>query len=352
MKLDFIIDSLDGGGAERVMATLINSLSNENDITLITLNPGSKYPINKNITKIDLHHGSLKNHTLRSLKNLFSYYQKKQKKPDFIIVFLPENALYTIPISKFYGIKVIVSEHTNHTANVTRKRKISRKLVYPFATGVTVLTSFDFKYFKKINKNTFIMPNPVILNEKITDYEERKKSIIAAGALNRYKDKGFDSLLRITAPLLQNHTDWNLIILGGGEKGISALKNLSKELKIENQLILPGFCENINEVMQESQIFVLTSKFEGLPMVLMEALSNGLACIAYDCVSGPRDLINNEKNGLLIEDQNSTAFQQALENLLIDSELRKKIAAAGPSSMKPYNLPEIVKKWHQLFNQL
>lgn len=352
MKIDFVIDSLDGGGAERVMATLVNGFSEQHNVTLITFNKGEDFFIHSRVNRKKLHNGKFKNHTLRSLFNLYNYYRAKKSRPNIIITFMPINALVAIPIAKLFNIKVIVSEHTNHLANPSNKKKYIRKFLYPFASAVTVLTYFDFDFFSKINKKVVVMPNPLVLPNTITPYLERNRNIFAAGSLNRYQDKGFDHLLRILAPLLKQHKEWTFTIAGNGEQGIKALSDLSKELEIANQVMFPGFCANINEMMQSSQIFVLSSKYEGLPMVLMEALSNGMACIAYDCISGPRELIEHKVNGLLVENQNAEFMQQSLRLLLENEDLRFRLAQNAPQSMRKYELTEILSKWNSLFKEL
>jgi len=352
MKIDFIINSLTGGGAERVMVTLANGFSKFNDISIITFNSENAYEVDSAVTRVKLHHGLYKNHTLRSWNNLYKHYKIKANRPDFIVVFLPENALIAIPIAIRYGIRIIVSEHTNHKAFKYYKSKWTRKLLYPRANAVTVLTSYDIDFYSKLNSRVVKMPNPIILPKKVNAFSERKKNIFAAGSMKNLEVKGFDSMLKIAAPLLLKHKDWQITIAGSGDGGIKKLKKLSKELCIESQVILPGFCNNIQELMQESQLFALPSKFEGLPMVLMEALSNGMCCIAYDCVSGPRDLIENGKNGLLIENQNADAFEKELERLIADDELRTNLAANAPKSVKDYALPSIMAKWTDLFKQL
>lgn len=352
MKIDFIIDALSGGGAERVMATLANGFSEKNKVSLITFNEGAAYPIDSKVNRIELHQGKIKNHTVRSWFNLFSHYKNRASRPNVIVVFMPGNALIAVPIAKLFGIKVVISEHNNHKANPSSKSKWTRKILYPLANAVTILTSYDLNFFKRLNNKVIIMPNPIIVPSSVKEFSKRKKNIFAAGSLKRYQVKGFDSLLNLAAPILHAHKDWTLTIAGSGESGMEVLKDLRKELQLEDQILLPGFCDNIQELMQDSQVFALPSQYEGLPMVLMEALSNGMACIAYDCVSGPKDLIEDNLNGLLVEDQNASAFQEKLEQLLDDNELRYKLATSAPSSMLSYDLPEILKQWDDLFEKL
>ncbi|MDP2527932.1 glycosyltransferase family 4 protein [Maribacter dokdonensis] len=348
MKIHFVIPSLIGGGAERVMSTIANGLVNKHEVELITFHEGQDYVLDKKINRIMLHHGKQKNQTIRSVKNLFFYYKQKKKRPDVLISFLPSNNLTAILIAKFYSIKLIISEHTNHTAPSTRKKDIIRKYFYRFADITTVLTDFDKSFYENFKAKVIVMPNPLIIPKEIKSYVNRKKNILVVGSLNRYQNKGFDQILHISAPVLKKNKEWKLVFAGDGEHGLEILTKIAKELKIQDQVEFLGFVKSINSIMQDSQIFALPSKFEGLPMGLMEALSNGMACISYNCKSGPSELIDNNKNGLLIADQDSKAMQKGLELLINDYELRLKLASKSRESISKYGLDTILDKWENL----
>lgn len=353
MKIDFVINSLTGGGAERVMTTLANGFSERKyNVKLITFNDNEAYLVNSKVERIRLHKGNIKNHTLRSLINLINFYWSKKNRPDVLVSFMPTTNAIAILVSKLYGLKIIVSEHNNHKANKSLKSDRIRKYLYKYADKTTVLTSYDVHYYESLGAKVKVMPNPIILPKKIKEFTNRKKNILVAGSLNRYKVKGFDSLLNLISPVLRENKDWTLTIAGSGDYGMKILKDITEKLNLNGQIIFTGFCENIQELMQDSQIYVLASQFEGLPMVLMEALSNGMACVAYDCVSGPRDLIDNGYNGILIENQNEKDMQAAINILIKDSDLRQRIAKNSPKSVNLYSLENIEKKWVELFYEI
>ncbi|PIB31197.1 group 1 glycosyl transferase [Maribacter sp. 4U21] len=353
MKIDFLINSLTGGGAERVMTTLANGFSaRANIVKLITFNANDSYEVVKSVKRIRLHYGNLSNHTIRSFVNLFKYYKGKKKRPDILISFMPKTNLVAIAVAKILKIKVIICEHSNHKAKTTSDTKWIRKFFYKYADATTVLTSYDISFYKALKSNVTVMPNPIILPESIKPFSERHNNILVAGSLNRYKLKGFDKLLYLMEPLLKSHSDWILTIAGSGENGMAILKKITKELNLEKQVKFTGFCKNIEELMQNSQIYILSSQYEGLPMVLMEALSNGMACISYNCVSGPSDLIVHNQNGLLVDNQNPKAMQEGVNLLIQNESLRKKLAANAPSSMVKYSLENILGQWELLINSV
>ncbi|WP_421804066.1 glycosyltransferase family 4 protein [Flagellimonas sp.] len=349
MRIDLMMNSLPSGGAERVMSLLINGLAFKNhNVRFITFNEGQAFEIVKQVERIKLHNGKIKNHTIRSIFNLFKFYRIKSNRPDVLISFLPDNNLIAICVGKMLGIKVIVSEHTNHLVEVDKKTKWIQKNLYRYADATTVLTKFDKEYFSKFGAKVSVMPNPLNLPDKLKGFTKREKVILAIGGLDRYKIKGFDNLLNLIQPVLKENPNWSLKIVGHGEKGMQFLKHLTKKLNLENHVNFTGFHDDVQSLMQNSQIFVLTSRHEGLPMALMEALSNGMACISYDCTSGPRDLIRNNINGLLIEDQNITKMQASIISLIQNDSLREKLAHNAPDSVKPYKLENIINRWEKL----
>ncbi|WP_047245783.1 glycosyltransferase family 4 protein [Maribacter thermophilus] len=354
MKIDFVINSLAGGGAERVLVTIVNGLSKKHKVRIITFNPAVKtyYEIDEKVEIKNLHHGKIKNHLVRSLHNLHSFYRNKKNRPDVLISFIHLVNFISIIVGKLRNIKVIICEHTNHKTTSRTQIKFIRQYTYRFANALTVLTTFDLPYYMKYGAKTVVMPNPLILPKNVKPFSEREKNILLVGSLDRYKNKGFDSILKILEPILKSNPEWKLIIAGGGTNGHKALNILVKKLNIENQVSFTGFCKNIHTLMQNSQIFVLPSKFEGLPMGLMEALSNGMACIAYDCISGPRDLIENDKNGLLIENQNEKAMRHGLETLLNNKSIRENLALEAPSSVIQYGLDNILNQWESLIDNV
>ncbi len=353
MKIDFVGSSLVGGGAERVMITLANTFVDKgHEVTIITFNPPDDFIPNEKVKRVKLHYGKFKNHTLRSFFALYRYYRSKKNRPDIMITFMASTNFITIPVAKLLGIKVIASEHTNHMSGTSKRVKITRKYLYKLVDMLTVLTSFDFPYYNKLTANVRIVPNPSSFTKYKNQTTKRDNVILTVGSLERYKEKGFENLLHIIEPVLKKNDSWILKIAGGGIKGEKILKELAQTLGISKQIVFTGFRDDIESIMRTSQIFVLPSISEGLPMVLIEAMSQGMACISYDCISGPSDIIEHEVNGLLIEDQNQKAMRQGLEKLIENKELRDTFSYNALLSVDRYNIDVIYSKWAGLFKEL
>ena len=358
MKIDFLISSLIPGGAERVLVLMANSLARNinNEVTVIVLYKGSEsYPLDPAVKKIELKQSKhILNYTLYSIINLSKFYWKKSHRPDVLISFLTKTNFIGIIVAKLFSIKIIAQEHISFSGNGRESfiTKITRKYLYKRADTVTVLTSHDVLNYQKLGVNVCVMPNPCSFKPITSNFHSREKVFLAVGNLDRYHHKGFDNLINFMVPIFDQYPDWRLKIVGAGDKGLEHLKGLAKENNILDKIIFTGFTENISELMYNSSIFILSSRFEGLPMVLLEAMSQGMACIAYDCVTGPSDIIVDKENGLLIENQNMEEMQKGLRTLIDNKELREALANQGIKSLDKYDLSAITNRYEMLFDKL
>ncbi len=359
MKIDFIMSSLGGGGAERVLALMVNSLAKNRkyEITVITLYKSTEvYDLDPIVKRVQIKENKLiPNLTVSSIVNLFRHYKNKSHRPDFMVSFMTTTNFISIIVAKLFSIKIIAQEHISHVGSGQKKNiitDITRKHLYKKADVLTVLTSFDVPYYKKLGAEVYVMPNPCSFNAITENYHQRDKTILAVGSLNRFHHKGFDTLINLMVPIFNKYPDWRLKIAGSGEDGLKYLTELAKKNNILDKIIFTGFITNISDLMHESSIFILSSRYEGLPMVLLEALSQGMACISFDCVTGPSDIINNYENGLLIEDQNIEKMQQGLYDLIDNEKLRNKLANEGIKSLNKFDIVAITERYEALFNKL
>ncbi len=353
MKIDFLVNSLAPGGAERVLSLLANYFDEQGqDVAIITFNDNDVWKINKTIKRVKLHDGRIKNQMIRSTIALIKQYYKKSNRPDVLISFMTRTNLIGILVARLYGIKIIASEHTNHTAETDRIEKITRNYAYRFANALTCLTTFDEKYYKKKNSNVVVMPNPCTFEIYKEDIRKREKVILTVGDLNRYHYKGLDNLISLITPVLKKHKDWKLKIVGGGNEGMEILKEISKSHNTEDQVIFEGFSNNVSEIMRNSEIYVLSSKFEGLPMVLLEAMSQGMVCIAFDCISGPSDIITHNTNGVLVENQNFELLFKELERLIENPEKRIEFAKQSIVSLDKFKIEKIYTDYLEIFEAI
>ena len=130
------------------------------------------------------------------------------------------------------------------------------------------------------------------------------------------------------------------------------MNKIAKDNNVEKQISFTGFISNISKLMESSSIFILPSRFEGLPMVLIEAMSQGMACIAYNCKTGPSDIISNNFNGFLIEDQNEKEMVSKLAQLLANDTLRLSFGEKGIKSLERFDIKTIINQYKEIFQSI
>lgn len=353
MKIDFLVNSLVPGGAERVLVILANYFKKKgHDVSIITFNEPEVWKPNEDIRRIRLHHGNIKNHIIRSLKNLIQYYYYKNNRPDVLISFMIQTNLIGILVSRLFGIKIISSEHNNHLKKTDFVGRFTRNYAYKFSNVLTVLTDFDKNFYEKRKINVHVMPNPCTFKAFQEKERSRSKVILAVGALNRYHHKGFDNLINMIGPILRKNSDWKLKLVGGGEEGTTYLKELALKNNINDKVLFEGFSTKVSEIMRDSEIYIMTSRWEGLPMVLIEAMSQGMVCISYDCITGPSEIIKHNVNGILVEDQNSEQMCLELDALINLPEKRKILAKNAIESLDRFHIENIYNKYLKIFEEL
>lgn len=341
------------GGAQRVISLIANYLDDKgHQIRVISFTGGDQYPMNETIERIRLHKQPLiKSVIFSGFFSLLSFYKKKENRPDIMNSHIDLLGYMTIPVAKIYGIKIIVSEHNNYLSRYTYQEKFLWSFLYPMANAVTILTRFDLDYFSKKNKKVVVMPNPCSFEIADNLPSKRKKEIVAIGQLNRYHHKGFDNLIKIAKLVGNQKPGWKFIIIGAGDHGREFLERMVDETGTTN-IEFSGYRTDIKDILNKAEIFILPSRFEGLPMTLLEACSQGAACIAYDCVSGPSDILTNEENGLLIEDQNIEAMVKGLLRLIDDNTFREKLQKNAPLALEKFSMTNVGNKWENLLKEV
>jgi glycosyltransferase involved in cell wall biosynthesis len=209
-----------------------------------------------------------------------------------------------------------------------------------------VLTHEDATYWKGMT-NLTVIPNPITINQG-QHTNGQSKQVIAVG---RYTNqKGFDLLISAWKTVNKKHPDWILNIYGGGNK--DAYQKQIDEVGLTNVIKCNGPVSNIAEKYQESSIFVLSSRFEGLPLVLMEAMSVGLPPVAFTCPCGPRDIIHDGEDGILCENGNIEELAEGICQLIENEQLRQEMGQKAAQNIQRYTIDNIMKQWDELFQEI
>lgn len=209
-----------------------------------------------------------------------------------------------------------------------------------------VLTHEDFAFWQGFT-NITVIPNPIYV---YPDHGSpcSSKQVIAVG---RYTyQKGFDLLINTWEAVRERHPDWTLRIFGAGEP--EAYRQLVMDKHLEGCVCCEGATNDVYARYDESSIFVLSSRYEGLPLVLIEAMSAGLPPVAFTCPCGPRDCITDGKDGLLVDNGNTAKLADAICRLIEDEPLRKAMGAAARQSATRFMEANIMHRWIELFEEI
>ena len=316
MKILFLISSLSSGGAERVVSLLANHLCGQYEVTIATFaKEESFYPLDKCIRhmKLDLLIDSAT--PLHTLLNTWQRIRRLQEfflveRPDVVVSFMSHTNLLAIFAAKAVRIPIIVSERITYDFYGSSILNVARRILYPFANALVVQTQRDRENYPFVSK-AFVIPNLVAIPSEVRPIKRREQVVLAVGRLENVK--GFDLLISAFGKLKSK--DWRLVIVGEGSQR-NKLEALIRKIGADN-IFLAGRQNNMEEWYQKASIFVLSSRKEGFPNVLLEAMAHACACIAFDCPYGPSEIPENGKYGLLVEQQNEEFLLFALENLIM-----------------------------------
>jgi glycosyltransferase involved in cell wall biosynthesis len=175
------------------------------------------------------------------------------------------------------------------------------------------------------------------------------RRILAAG---RYTpQKGFDYLIHAFAPVAAAHPDWELVIYGNGVAR-ARLQARIDDLEIGDRATLAGPTEDLAGEMTKASVYVLSSRYEGFPLVLIEAMAKGMAVVAFDCPTGPADIVDDHRNGLLVPPKDVEGLTAAIMEMVEDEELRRRCAAAAVETARDYTMAAIGPKWDEMLQAL
>ena len=197
--------------------------------------------------------------------------------------------------------------------------------------------------------NVTVIPDPIPLLMPLSVSDLHAKRVITIG---RYAyQKGYDLLIQAWAEVEKHYTDWTLEIYGMGD--FSPYRQMMMDLGIDtNRCILNGPVDDVGQVYKDSSIFVLSSRFEGFGLVLVEAMASGLSVVSFDCPAGPDEIITDGYDGLLVPSGDVKVLAQKLMFLMADEGLRKRLSQNACQSAQRYEMNLIAGKWVDLFNKL
>jgi glycosyltransferase involved in cell wall biosynthesis len=356
VKLLFFIASLQCGGAERVCATLCNHWARKGwDVVLATFDDGSEppfFPIDPRVGRRSLgitrRSSSLAHSVLNNLRRIPVLRRTiLEESPDCVLSFIDGTNVLTLLAAKGTGIPVVVSERTNPARHVIpRPWRALRRLTYPWARAIVVQTMGAAGYFPPAwRPRIVVVPNPVppcAASPAPARAEGGRRRIVSLGRLD--PPKGFDRLIDAFASVAAERPDWDLVIFGEGPER-AALTARIAETGLTARASLPGVVARPHEAFATSDLFVLSSHYEGFPNALCEALACGLPAIAFDCPSGPADIVRDGIDGRLVPAGDVVALTAAISALTGDDALRRSFAGRAPEIAGRFSLESVVASW-------
>lgn len=359
MRIAFLIHEMGPGGAERVIAHLANGLASRgHEVEIYTLSArmeGSFYSLDSRVKYLRLGLNGFPKHkgllwTLIHVAQLVLSIRRhfRARVPDALVAFIDTTNIFAVIASIGLRLPVIISERSDpRKVPLRRIWMVARQLTYPWANALVVQSAEIRDLFLPwIRRKTLIIPNPVLPPPEPTVGTNAQgggsKRVIAVGRLG--PEKGFDVLLQAFARLAPRFPDWEMEIWGEGLDRVP-LESLRDDLGLRERVKLPGTTMDIHSQYAQSDLFVLSSRFEGFPNALCEAMSHGLPVVATSCSGGVREILRPGVDGLLVPPEDLSALAEALARMMSDAALRKALGEKAKEVVLRFSIQDILDRW-------
>jgi glycosyltransferase involved in cell wall biosynthesis len=356
-RIALVIHSLAGGGAERVVSLLASHWAAQGvEVALITLDSpqNDAYPLGVGVHRVGLGlmgdsrslWDAIVNNVvrLRRLRRVI-----KQSQAPIAISFTDKMNVMTLIACWGLRIGIVVCERTD-----PRYHKIGgvwawlRKRFYPRCRGLVVQTDAVREWARSIagGRPVYVIPNaarrPQEGTKPVRGSVEDGFRVVALGRLSR--EKGYDLLISAFSQVAGRFSSWRLQIYGDGDAR-PELEQLCQQLGLEDRVQLLGWISRPDDVLYGADLFVLPSRYEGFPNALLEAMACGLACVSFDCNSGPREIIRHDVDGILVPAENVDALAQAMAAAMSDDALRRRLGENARQVTERFCVRLFFRRW-------
>ncbi|PSB09470.1 glycosyltransferase family 4 protein [Pleurocapsa sp. CCALA 161] len=368
MKITLVISSLSCGGAERVLVSMAQGLiQRRHEVTVVTLSGKNDdfyefYELPAGCSRLALGVLSQSAEPLEAIKSNLKRIRVLRRAvqsstPDVVISFLRITNITAILALLGTKYPLIVTEHNDPKVfSYGMLWETLRRLTYPFCSClVSVSQGVDLGFASLPKNKRAVIYNPIMVkddgqtDELPKEVNLQKNWLVSMGRLEQ--QKGFDLLLAAFAKIAAKYPDWQLLILGRGELREQLLQTRD-DLGLSGQVVFTGALNNPFAVLKQAKLFVMASRSEGFPMAHGEALACGLPVVCTDCPSGPSEMVRQDRDGILVPNQNVAALSAAMESLMSNEAQRQKLAAQAAEVLERFGLDAIVTEWEVLINKL
>lgn len=350
MRILLYIDSMYYGGAQRVMSVIANYLSMYNQevvlITDVTSDKSPEYKIDDRVIRYVL----CKNEKLSNFKRIIKIRKiVKECRPNVVLSFLgPPNYRMILATLGIFTKKIVSVRNDPYREYGYGLKKLLANILFLFADGYVFQTNDVANYFfKSIRKKSRVIFNPVDRKFLDTDWIGSNNEIAVVGRLQLQKNPLL--VLNAFRIIAKDFPDEKLVYYGDDELKDEIVR-LSKEYNIENRVVIYGKTNEVEKKLALSNLFVLSSDYEGMPNALLEAMSVGVPVISTDCpCGGPRTIIDNNQ-GILVPCNNVVALADAMKRVLNDNDLRTKLSSEEKKRAISFDVDTVMKDWIDYIN--
>ena len=353
MKLLFFIQNMGQGGAQRSLLTLLPVLreQHQHEVYLAFWEEEDvAFDIPNTIHSIRLGRYCVKNSKIANYIHSIYVVKKtiKMINPDRVIATMCDMYCKVFFGNITIGKKLFVWEHTSMGRKMQIESEFARKYLYKFADKVILLTNKDKTLVDKRYKDIVVIPNAVPFDcTHIATY--RNNIVLAIGRLDVWNIKGFDLLIQMWRQIVTKHPCWKLHIAGGGSgSNVRKVKSFIEEFNVSNSVELLGYRTDIDNLLKESKIFALSSRIEGFPMSVIEAMSLGNACVCFSVGGAMSDIITDGSDGYIVNDGDLQAFIEKMDVLMRSDEEITRISTNAVESVKRFTPYNVANLWNQI----
>ena len=355
LRIALIVPGLTAGGCERAVTLIANAWANRGwQVTIITLERPEILPYFSLAPKVDTLRLGIPTARSGPLRGAWLFAQRirllrkelRRLSPDLAISFLTRMNVLSILATLGSSVPVVVSERNNPAVQTFGPFwETLRRRLYPRAFGLVTLTKGAMSRFPLEQRvRSWVIPNEANVPAGL-QMRRGQKIVAAVGRL--VPQKGFDLLLEAFARIGNEHVDWTLVIWGEGPER-SRLEKKRDALGLRGRVHLPGVTRRPGLWIETADVFVLSSRYEGWGVVLLEAMTAGLPVVSFDCDYGPKEMITDGEDGMLVPKGDIDALSAALSRLLGDESLRERLAKAASVSACRFSPGRVMAQWDEV----
>lgn len=369
-RIALVIYSLGRGGAQRVLTELANHWTNAgHEVVLITFapDPSSVYVLDRRVRRIFLPAGGVSSGPLQAaFRNIAALRMLRKtfraQSPDVILSFMTRANVLTLLAAWGLRPRKVISERVDpRAAAIPRTWRLLRRLSYALAELIVVQTESVRTSCASVSSawRCAVIPNPLsqtFESESQPTLDLRRdlalvgdtKIMIGIGRL--MPQKGFDLLIRAFAKCHAHHPEWHLVIVGEGKER-DRLRDLSLACGVAARTHLAGLAQSPRQLLQQADLFVLSSRYEGFPNTLLEAMSCGIPAVSFACPSGPEEIIQDGKDGILVKNGDITELSKALDALMSDEAKRAMLGGNARRTVQRYSPAVVLPLWDRVLTE-